>query len=217
MTEFGYKKDNLQQMPYQHYLEQYQSADPKEISERLRIPYDQDKKQFRLKFIDTVYGVTWPDYQITHEDNSHGYYPLEEQMYAKTLVLRYLLQSRPVLPSGEFKTYRELPWGEVYYRQFDGRCIKRLAFGFGNKIERFGRILKTLGAEQLSMGDVSYELEIFEYFHVRFILWEGDDEFPPSAQILFSENFGTAFDSEDLVVTGEVSISTFKALDKALS
>lgn len=48
---------------------------------------------------------------------------------------------------------------------------------------------------------------------VRLILWEGDDEFPPSAQILFSDNFPVAFtQGEDMAVVGDVTIDMLKAL-----
>ena len=48
---------------------------------------------------------------------------------------------------------------------------------------------------------------------VRLILWAGDDEFPPSAQILFSDNFPAAFtQGEDMAVVGDVTIDMLKAL-----
>ena len=52
---------------------------------------------------------------------------------------------------------------------------------------------------------------------VKFILWAGDDEFPPSSQILFSDNFAASFAAEDLAVVGDISINMMKALEKKLS
>lgn len=216
MTEFNYKKDSKEQMPYQHYTEAYAKADPAEISDRLQIPYDEEQKTFTFQFLGTTYHVTWPDYSISHEENSCGYYPLEDMIYAKILVIRYLLEGKTILAGGEFKTYREMPWGEVYYQQFNGRCILRLAYGFGNKLEAFGKVMQAMGAKKLEFGDISYELTLFDGYQLRFILWQGDDEFPPSSQILFSDNFAKAFSAEDMAVTGDVCIGTFKALDKML-
>mgnify|MGYP000594588565 CR=1 FL=1 len=34
------------------------------------------------------------------------------------------------------------------------------------------------------------------------ILWEGDEEFPPSSQILFSDNFPVSFQAEDMAGYG---------------
>jgi hypothetical protein len=49
------------------------------------------------------------------------------------------------------------------------------------------------------------------------ILWEGDDEFPPSAQILFSDNFPVSFQAEDMAVMGDVIIGAMKSYLKYLS
>lgn len=214
MTELNYRKDSKEQMPYEHYTEAFRQADPKEIGGRLQIPYDEEAKEFTLTFLGTTYKVSWPEYEVTHQENKSGYYPLEDMIYAKILVIRYLLEGKCVLSKGEFKTYREMPWGEVYYQQFNGRCILRLAYGFGNKQDDFRKVMEMLGGTKLSYGDISYEIELFEGFSLRFILWAGDDEFPPSSQILFSDNFSEAFSAEDMAVTGDVCIGTFKNLSK---
>ena len=85
-----------------------------------------------------------------------------------------------------------MPWGEVYLRQFDGRCIKRLAFSYGNRL-----------------GD-------FPEYKIQMILWEGDEEFPPSSQILFSDNFPVSFQAEDMAVMGDVIIGSLKAYLKCV-
>ena len=46
--------------------------------------------------------------------------------------------------------------------------------------------------------------------------WEGDDEFPPSSQILFSDNFPVSFAAEDMAVMGDVIIGSLKAFLKCL-
>ncbi len=35
---------------------------------------------------------------------------------------------------------------EVYLRQFDGRCIKRLAFSYGNRLKDFRTIMEHISA-----------------------------------------------------------------------
>ena len=39
----------------------------------------------------------------------------------------------------------------------------------------------------------------------------GDDEFPPNAQVLYSDNFADGFAAEDRVVAGDILISTIKS------
>lgn len=217
LNDLGYEKDSKERMPWEHYIEQYQNTDPLEISKRLDIPYNEDTREFTLEFLGTVYQITFPDFQVTHIQDDKGYYPLEEMIYAKILTIRYLLCGAVSEGTGRYRTYREMPWGEVYLRQFDGRCIKRLAFSYGNRISDFQAIMEHLHALPVKHGDTAYEIEIYPGYRIQMILWEGDEEFPPSSQILFSDNFPVSFQAEDMAVMGDVIIGSLKAFGKVLS
>ncbi|MDR1353324.1 MAG: DUF3786 domain-containing protein [Treponema sp.] len=131
------------------------------------------------------------------------------------LILRYLCEGRYFCGNGKRLSYNEVPWGPVYYRNFEGRCLKRLACGFGNDIPRFRRIIENapgLKAEKLPQGDAGYRLEFLSGLFISLILYAGDDEFPPSAQILFDDNLVSAFTAEDLAVAGEVAIDRLKRM-----
>lgn len=214
--QLGYEKDSKERMPWEHYLEQYRNTDPKEIASRLSIPFDEGSKCFTLKFIGTVYQVSHPDFQVTHQEDDMGFYPLEEMIYARILTIRFLLGGAVSSGTGKFKTYREMPWGEVYLRQFDGRCIKRLAFSYGNRLDDFNAIMKHIHAVPVKHGDTAYEVEIYPGYRIQMILWEGDEEFPPSSQILFSDNFPVSFQAEDMAVMGDVIIGSLKAFFKVI-
>ena len=214
--KLGYGKDSKERLPWEHYLSQYQESDPQEIAARLGISYDEEQKYFTLKFLGTVYQISWPDFQVSHEADDMGFYPLETMTYARTLTIRFLLNGAEASGTGKFKTYREMPWGEVYLRQFDGRCIKRLAFSYGNRIKDFQAIMEHMHCVPVKHGDIAYQLEIFPDYLVQMILWEGDDEFPPSSQILFSDNFPISFQAEDMAVMGDVIIGSLKSFAKCI-
>ena len=215
--DFDYAKDSKEQRPYEYYLKTYQVIDPKEISERTGFFYDEEKKVFTVVFMGSTYEISFPDYKISHKEDEKGVYPLEEAMNAKIFMVRYLSEKAKTLSSGKFLTYREVPWGEVYFRQFQGRCLMRLAFSYGNKLEAFKKVMTAIGAKPLEQGDCAFELEFMEGFFIRLILWEGDDEFPPSSQILFSDNFAVTFAAEDLAVAGDICINMMKAVERKLS
>ena len=215
--DFDYAKDIKEHRPYEYYLKTYQEIDPKEISERTGFFYDEEKKVFTVVFMGSTYEISFPDYKISHKEDEKGVYPLEEAMNAKIFMVRYLSEKAKAPSSGKFLTYREVPWGEVYFRQFQGRCLMRLAFSYGNKLEAFKKVMTAMGAKPLEQGDCAFELEFMEGFFIRLILWEGDDEFPPSSQILFSDNFAVTFAAEDLAVAGDICINMMKAVERKLS
>ena len=212
--DFPYEKDSKERMPYEHYMEIYRGLNPEDISSRANIPYNAESRTFTRRLMGVTYQVSWPDYEVRHLDREDlQYYPLEGAANARILVLRYLTEGAAAPATGKFLTYREVPWGEVYFKQFQGRCLFRLAYGFGNKLQKFREIMEKLGARKLPHGDAGYEFEFLNGLYLQFLLWEGDEEFPPSAQILFSDNFPVAFVmGEDMAVVGDVSIGALKAL-----
>lgn len=212
--DFPYEKDNKERIPLEHYLSEYRNIDPKEAAERCGVEYDEEKQQFHIRLMGFRYLVDFPEFAVHKEDeNEEGAFLLLDMVPAKIIVLRFLISAQVVKSSGKYLTYREVPWGEVYFRQFEGRCLMRLKFGFGFKLDKFVEGMEKIpGVKKLSLGDVSYEFEFINGLHVRFILWAGDEEFPPSSQILFEDNFPYAYQAEDLAVVGDISISTLKAL-----
>ena len=210
--EFPYEKDNKERIPFEHYLSEYQKLNPKEAAKRCGVEYDEERQQFHIRLMGYRYLVDFPEFAVHKEDeDEEGAFLLLDMVPAKIIVLRFLLSAQVVKSSGKYLTYREVPWGEVYFRQFEGRCLMRLKFGFGFKLDKFAEGLEKLpGVKKLSLGDVSYEFEFINGLHVRFILWAGDEEFPPSSQILFEDNFPYAYQAEDLAVVGDISITTLK-------
>ena len=212
-----YAKNNIEEVPFGQYMEQYRAMDPEAASARSGIPYDKEKQLFTVRLMQKEYTVSWPEFEVTavpgaDHDGNYAYEALTEQTDAKIFVIRYLLNGKGVRTQGNYLTYRDLPNGELYFRQFQGRCLRRMAYGFGLKLEKFALICRQIGASQLNHGDVSFEIEFINDHYVRFILWAGDEEFPPSAQILFSDNFPLSFETYDLAVVGDISITTFKKM-----
>ena len=189
-----YAKNNIEEVPFGQYLEQFEAMDPKAASARTGIPYDEARKVTCLNKSEDTYAI------------------MEDAVDAKIFAIRYLLNGVKSESTGKFLTYRELPSGDLYFQQFQGRCLMRLAYGFGFKLDKFADIFERLGAKKLTYGDISYEIEFINDHYVRFILWSGDDEFPPSSQILFSDNFPLSFETYDLAVVGDISITTLKKM-----
>ena len=201
-----YGKNNKEELPLEYYLAKFREGDPQEMAERCALPFD--GKRFTIHLLGDTFTASHPDYDIQGDR--------EPTNPERILFLRYLLDGKFTPPTGVFRTYREFPWGEVYLQQFTGRCIKRFAFSYNGKAELLARIMERLPAHPVKMGDAGYELELMEGLSLQLILWQGDDEFPPNAQILFSENFRDAFTAEDMANIGDIVLNRMKAIGAAL-
>ncbi len=206
------KNNNKELVPLEHYLEQYHEVDPAEISARTGVLYDSQRSVFQLRFFGRDYEIAFPEFGAKCLDEQYAYDALASMNPAKILAVRYLLEGVSTKGTGKFLTYREVPWGEVYYRQFNGRCMMRLAYGFGNRLDAFRTAMEAMHAQPVKAADAAYQVEVFPGYYVQFLLWEGDEEFAPSSQILFSDNFPAGFHAEDLVVICDVLITILKQL-----
>ena len=200
-------ENHKEMVPFEHYVGLYAKLDPEEAAARCGVDYDPASRRFRMRLFYADYALTWPVFSIRSDDqDAFALTNLPAQM----LLIRYLLEGKKSLGTGAFLPYREMPWGEVYLKPFTGRCLNRAAFTFGVHLGRFVKAMETLPAVKLDRGDAAYQLEVMPGYDVRLIVWEGDDEFPPNSQILFSDNFPQAFSAEDRTVVGDILISDIK-------
>jgi len=204
MEKIEYNKNQQTGVPIEHYKELFASKDPVLLSKKSTIPYDGEK--FEIEFLGRTVYVYWPSMDVVFADNN-----AKASAYT-TILLSRLIQEGTILPSlGNMKAYTEMPWGNVYAQQFRGRCILRLAFSYGNNLEGFKKACESIGGIPVkTTGDASYDIEFIKGLKVRLILWVGDDEFPPQSQVLFSDNFPSAFSAEDIAVVGDLLINGLK-------
>ena len=196
-----YNPHNKTELPLNHYLERFAAADPAEITKRTGAAWDGEK--FTLLVCGETKTVTWPDFR------DGGWTDTQ-----RILFLRYLLEGKKASRFSAYLTYREMPWGEVYDTQFRGRCVSRLCRMYGSAPEKFAAACRALGGLELESSGSAFGMEFLPGLWLRFFLWEGDEEFPASAQILFSENFPEVFSAEDRVVVCEYLIGKMKNVGK---
>ena len=192
-------------VPFEYYVNLFKDLDPAEAQNRTGAAFD--GSAFTVRLVNAEYKITWPAYSIT-ADREDAF--ALKSLPGQTFLLRWLLEGKAVSARGEFKTFREMPWGELYIQPFTGRCLTRAAFTFGTRVEKFAAAMEKLGAQKLKYGDAGYELELLPGYAMRLIVWAGDDEFPPNSQILYSDNFADGFSAEDRVVAGDILITIAK-------
>ncbi len=198
-------ENHKEEVPFSHYENLFRSLAPEDALKRLP-SVSFDGKAFTMNLLGRVYDITWPEYSITARDG--GAIP---SLPTQTFLLRCLLEAREVAWCGLWKTFREMPWGEMYNTPFTGRCLTRSAFTFGTRIEKFKAACEKLGAEPLPHGDAGYQFPFFGPYAIQILIWEGDEEFPPNAQIIYTDNFADGFAAEDRVVAGDILINHIKA------
>ena len=198
-------ENHKEEVPFAHYEEKFRELSPADVENRLSA-VKWDGKAFTVKLLGREFTIAHPDYAITAVDGG-ALPPLPTQ----TFLLRYLLEGKDTPWNGEWKTFREMPWGELYIKPYTGRVLTRAAFTFGTRLDAFRAAAEKMGAETVNHGDAGYQFELVPGYQMQILAWAGDEEFPPNAQVLYSDNFAEGFAPEDRVVAGDILISTVKA------
>ena len=198
-------ENHKEEVPFAHYEEKFRALDAPSAIQRLS-QVSWDGKEFTLTLLGRKFAIAHPDYAIRALDDG-PIPPLPTQ----TFLLRYLLEGKDTPWDGQWKTFREMPWGEMYIKPYTGRVLTRAAFTFGTRVEAFRAACGKMGAEPVPHGDAGFRFRLVGDYQMQILVWEGDDEFPPNAQVLYSDNFADGFAAEDRVVAGDILISTVKS------
>ncbi|QLH74608.1 MAG: DUF3786 domain-containing protein [Methanomassiliicoccales archaeon] len=133
------------------------------------------------------------------------------------VVLHYVKGCLDNAPSKgkEWLLFRQLPGGEVFQPAFQKRVVQGIAKRFSSRPDELLRAGLSLGGRKEDLGDATVVLPFFPRLEVRVTVWEGDDEVPGSATLLFSPETPSLLPTEDLTEVGEVVLSALlKAVNK---
>ena len=95
-----------------------------------------------------------------------------------------------------------------------GIFTKKAAALFDGRLEELKAACDKLGGIQekrMAGADITCRIPVTHFFPVLLQFWEGDDEFPPNAQVLYTDNFEDGFAPEDRVVAGDILITAIKS------
>ena len=198
-------ENHKEEVPFSYYEDLFKKIDPAETAARLSF-VNWDGSAFEVRLLGQTYRLSWPEYAIEALDG--GKIP---PLPTQTFLLRLLLEGKDVAWMNEWKTFREMPWGEMYIKPYTGRVLTRAAFTFGTRLTKFQAAAEKLGGVPVKNGDAGYEFEVVGPYRMRILVWEGDDEFPPNAQVLYTDNFASGFSAEDRVVAGDILIGHIKS------
>lgn len=153
----------------------------------------QGENTVRVPFLDRVYRVSFPDFEFKDEADEKKEVPIQEQV----LILHYMVGVGDLKLTGNWLSYREIPGASFYFSAFVKRAIDPLKKVFGQNISGLVKAAENIQGVAIATGNAGFEFQVFPKVPLRLILWEGDNEFPAEANILFDEIVGQILSPED--------------------
>lgn len=202
--------NNKTENPIRIYQEKFREMDPQQMAKRSGCEFRDGA--FEILLMNRRVKLTFPEMETFYEDGS------KTADNVRILLARYVMEGVQAESSGKMYSYPEMPWGPVYEVQFRGRCISRMAGTYGHNLKGFIEGMEKIGAKEAreasgrfaSGADCAYDIPFLPKLTIRALIWEADEEFPASAQILFSDNFPLAFTAEDMAVIGDIFLNAMK-------
>jgi len=181
--------------------QEIQSLDPAVMATRSGAHYHvrDGKKELTLVFFGDPYSITFPEIEIASSRKQ------TISLVSRIILLHYLIRADGTELRGDLVPYKEIPGGMMYSGVFQKRVVDPLIGLYGYDPERFLKAGIAMGGEGAAFGDVSFSLAVLPRVSITLVLWKGDEEFPPSIQVLFDRSIDRYLSLEDVVVLGEMT------------
>jgi len=189
---------------YDAALEKFRNTTLEEIAEFSGYLIEGNK--IKVEFLGQQFEVEYPSGNFSPEPTLEGELPV----FARILVLHYLVNRSPAVQTGQLISYKELPGGNIYIQPFTNRAIRPLVNAFGGHPENLVKVASRIGGEAVKLGDAAVVLKVFPKIPVTLVVWGGDDEFPASGNILFDSSAGTILHTEDYAVLASFVAQTLR-------
>lgn len=172
-------------------------ASPGELVQRAGLVLHPDG--MAIAVVGKRYVVRWPELVVV-EQATGGESPEELQ----ALVLDYLARADGSSPTGRWLGFRELPHGGFYWQAFQGYSGDDLVRSLNGNTALFRRGAERLAGSPVALGDAAYEFRALPNVPLAVVWWEGDEEFPPRAAVLFDAVASHYLPTDGLAILGRM-------------
>ncbi|UCD56889.1 MAG: DUF3786 domain-containing protein [Candidatus Hydrogenedentota bacterium] len=181
-----------------------QERDPARVASHGLVEVDETGARIRVPFLAECYFVDVQSRKVFFENGSEVY------PFLSVLLLHYLAGVDETPLAGEWISFREFEGGDAYFGSFNDRTLIPLKKAFGHRPELLPPAAAPLAAEPLEFGDVGLRVPVFPKVPLAVVLWRGDSEFPPEANVLFDKTANSILRTEDLAICGALTVSKLR-------
>jgi hypothetical protein len=177
--------------------EALQHADPARLAARTGAGYQASAAgggEFRLPFWGEAHSISFPGFIVRKEAGGQ-----EASLGTQALLLYHFTTADGTPPAGEWISFAGLPDGRFYNQAYQGYSGGELARAFGPDLASFERAADRLGGLPQPLpgagrqegdsgvyeGPAAFAFQALPRLPLLAAAWPGDEDFPPSYQILF--------------------------------
>ncbi|RJP72756.1 MAG: DUF3786 domain-containing protein [Candidatus Abyssobacteria bacterium SURF_17] len=167
------------------YWEELRTIDPADVCRRSLAGYREQEKAYELKVLNDdllifperkrIERISRP---ATENDAPPGF-------NAVLVSVHYLLRAREAPIAREYVAESQLTDGSFFFKGPHALPSWKIEQRFGQDGAGFIEKGKLIGGIPVDFGDVALEFLVLPRIQIAYVLWVGDEEFPPRSRILF--------------------------------
>lgn len=108
--------------------------------------------------------------------------------YLPVFLVNYLIHIQEHDRGGEWISEKDLPGGATFFRGPHRIPTHLISSLFENDLEAFCRRCEQLSGSPLNMADKAYSFSPTSRLRIAVLYWQGDDDFPAAAKLLFDRS-----------------------------
>jgi hypothetical protein len=153
---------------------------------------------YRLPFFWKEYIISAEDFAVRRADDGEA-----PSTFIQSLILTYMATADGTTPSRRWVGFRELPDGMFYAQAFRGYTGIRLVRQLEGGLEVFRGAAESMDSEPVeAIGDAGYAFALLPRIRAAVVYWQGDEDFPSQARVLFEDTAAHYMPTDGLAIMG---------------
>jgi hypothetical protein len=166
------------------YFKQLLECSPEEVCKRALCQYEKDSKKYFLHVWGNRYAIS-PETCMIEPIQECAYQPHE---FFYLFIIYYLLNVKNIEIFEKWISEKEMPGGTTFFRGPHTIPTSLITEAYKNNVNLFKRTCEQLGGTNINQADAAFVFQITPKMPIAVLYWEGDDDFPPEAKILFDQS-----------------------------
>jgi len=153
---------------------------------------------FRLPFFWQKYVISAEDFSVRRAQDGQA-----PSSFIQSLILTYMVTADGTTPSRRWIGFRELPDGMFYAQAFRGYTGIRLVRQLEGGLKAFRSAAERMESESVEdIGDAGYAFALLPRIRAAAVYWQGDEDFPSQARVLFEDTAAHYMPTDGLAIMG---------------
>lgn len=154
---------------------------PRDVIQRTGSRYDADSKTYEVD----IWGYTYCVDLVNQKIFSKGKGLETYHNFLFLFIIFYLIQAKNMQPMGDWISEKDLPSGPGFFRGPHTIPVDMIIDRVQDDLSVFESLCRALGGTPLDLADRAFKFEITPLVPVAVLYWQGDDDFPSEANILY--------------------------------